>query len=99
MRKIIQGKRYDTNTARSLHSYRVQDGDTETLYISPNGQLFVVRWSSYINLEDDSLGEENLVDIDWTLLETGGQEVMDWLEKGDAPESAYEDAGFIIEEG
>ena len=58
----------------------------ETLYRSPKGQGFIYRHDWPANMRD----ELRLVSI---------PETKRWLEKNDAPKSAYEALGWEVEEG
>ena len=90
MKRIINQKRYDTETAKELHRNIAQEDGyvdwIEILYLSPNNQPFIACQTS-----DDK-------DISIRLL-NGWQERRAWLGKMDAPESAYEALGLEIEEG
>ena len=88
MKKIIGGKRYDSQTATEVHYTELWDESEEedfqeTMYRSPNGQLFIVR----SNMSDQ--------DIDLWLLNR--YEATAWLEKCKAPEESYEAAEIEVE--
>ena len=93
---IRGGKRYNTATSKELHRAVVRrDGYLdcdEILYISPKDQPFIVRQYTV----DDSLIEKQHSEM-W-LLDTEADQWA-WLEKTDAPESAYQALGLAIEEG
>ena len=100
MIRIIGGKRYDTDTAAEIHSCTFTGPDnsqvTETLHCSPNDQLFIARHTVVFS----AFGPEEIVDAgDWRLLERCGAELLEWLERADAPESAYIESRVEIEEG
>lgn len=99
MIRIIGGKRYDTDTATEIHSFISlgvgYDTVTETLYLSPNKQLFIARYT-----EDGGFETDEIVDAgNWRLFESHEREPLEWLERADAPESAYIAIGVEIEEG
>ena len=92
MKGILNGKVYDTETATMVYSGDViwmgnEPVKDETLYLSPKGQGFIYRhyWSG--NMRDDEL---LLLSI---------TETKRWLEKNDAPASAYKALGWEVEEG
>ena len=59
---------------------------TEILYLSPNDQPFLVR--------QDILGEDL-----WLGLLHEEADTWEWLERADAPDSAYAALGLRLEEG
>ena len=89
MKKIIDQNLYDTDTAEAIHSFVPEEGVLETLYISPNEQLFVVVETN--EPDHDTL---SLLDID-----NARDKVVEWLEKSDAPESVYDELEMEVEEG
>ena len=90
MRLVRDGKIYDTETAKEIHSKYVElpaiDPDeffVEALFLSPEGQCFTL-WAT------KPMGNIELIDR---------SSVADWLQKVNAPASAYEAAGIEIGEG
>ena len=104
MEHVLKLKRYDTDTAAELHSFTFQGVSgyvpvTEALYRSPNEQLFIARYHRTHTVQDGEL-VELWTDLGcWRLHPIGDPELLEWLEKTEAPELAYEAAGFDIEEG
>lgn len=88
MNAIIGGKRYDTETATEIISRETVSeymAAKESLYLSPNEQLFIASYAI--------TGEEDHIRL------VNERSAMEWLENGNAPQSAYEAAGIEIEEG
>ena len=104
MRRIIDKKIYDTDTATRIFppdevaspwEELLSDFQSfkETLYRSPKGQLFVCRSSNRQSL----LGVRTFLEEDIYLL--GEEGAIQWLESHNAPQSAYQAAGLQIEIG
>ncbi len=102
MKKVIEGKFYDTDRALQLHKIELPPYDaidptgddavaceTVVLYRSYNEQFFVIVTTSFIG-RPDIWDEGKLLSI---------EEAKDWLEQNDAPPDAYKHAGFAVEEG
>ena len=96
MQKVINRKVYDTETANEIHSGVVsnEQGYSDTLqglYESPNGQLFVAEW--LLDEYGDKASDHALRLID------DDDDLADWLDKANAPVSAYKATGIEIAEG
>ncbi len=91
MKKVYNRRVYDTDTARRVYVAQASNASTkqpvnETLYLSPNNQLFMFVTTRFQN-----------VAVEFRVY--GRQQALAWLETVDAPVEAYEAAGFEIEEG
>ena len=94
MKRIIEGKEYDTEKATELHRHTspepIFDATAHNvLYLSPQGQSFTVHY--LLGSRGDIFQER------WDLLE--GEVLQKWLDKFNAPRSAHEALGFPITEG
>ena len=104
MRKVIDGKFYDTERALQIHKTEVPPydaidplgddaiaGGSLVLYKSYNGQFFVISTTSFSGRPD----EWNM-DYGELLSE---EKARDWLDQNNAPVDAYLHAGFMVVEG
>ena len=87
MKRIILGLRYDSDAAEEVFRFSALDIQTEvsfeeTLYVTSNFNLFIVRRG--VDGEDIDLYAVDKL------------EARDWLSKGRAPEEAYDAAGIEI---
>ena len=91
MKRVIQAKTYDTDTAGKLFEYTQDDeveGTHETLYLSPKGQLFLVV--EYTGL----LGKESTLEL------KSDDEAQEWLESAGATDPGiYAKIDVEIDEG
>ena len=100
-RRIIDGKLYDTNTATKIiimvdshpdydqHPHPEELGEVEVgLFLSPRGQFFLVT-----EFGDEPDAPPNSIAL------LSRDEAYSWLEEMGAPYSAYQLAGFHVEEG
>lgn len=96
MHRIIDRKIYDTETAKQIHATTVSTANIfletttyEILCISPNGRPFVASWN-----------EDRTTEIGIKLLDPPFRYAIEaWLERYNAPESAYKAAGIETAEG
>lgn len=52
MKKIINGKKYDTNTARKLFTTYKGVGKSGELYLKKTGEFFEAHWTNWDGCED-----------------------------------------------
>ena len=102
MKKIIDGKLYDTDKSFQICTFELPPyeafdpagndavlAEIHVLYRSDKGQFFVIVTTSFTGYPCDK--------NDGQLLSR--EEARKWLEENDAPADAYEHAGFAVEKG
>ena len=83
MRVVVDGKVLDTDESTVCHRAPSQRGSAETLYLSDEGQLFLVLQDPAGTVEFTSL------DMD---------QAAQWLDERGAPDEAYQEVGIELEE-
>jgi hypothetical protein len=102
MKKVIDGKLYDTDKSLWIHTFDLPPyeafdpagndavlSETHCLYQSDKGQFVMIVTTSFTGYPCDK--------NDGQLLSR--EEARKWLEENDAPEDAYGAAGFKVEKG
>lgn len=104
MRRIIEGKAYDTETATKLCELpcAANPGDfawhDSALYRSPRGQFFIAGRGGAMSLWAEPApgggcgGGDGIRIVD-------GAEARDWMERAGCDEADFERAGLGVEEG
>ena len=100
MIRIVDGKRYDTETATELHSV-VRDWDgyfplKEALFRTPHGRLFIAKWFTH-DTDPVAVGWHDAGD--WLFPEENSRTLKEWLERTNAPGEVYLATGFEVAEG
>lgn len=99
MKRVIEGKIYDTNTAEEIHSWESahMPGDfhyySESLFVTPRGNFFVAGEGGAMSPYSESLGSGSYGGGSG-IRPLGGAEAARWLEEHGGEEILVADVRF-----